>query len=415
MTHPHLAGQQLKPSLLILNQMAGPLTWELAEDLETALGPVALLTGHPDTLAKTHAAVRLYRAPAYQREGYLHRVLSWLAYMIRAFIWLLGQPKETPLLLFSNPPMLCWLGYLMHRLRGQTYSVMVHDIYPDVLLRAGLLSEAHPLIKLWRGLNRRAYEHAKVVMTLGECMAENLAQQFDPTQTAAGKVEVIYPWVDTEQIKPIPKADNWFAQKYNQVDKLTVMYSGNMGLAHDIETMLAAAEQLQGAPKIHFMFIGAGPKWALVEETIREKRLTNITLLPWQLEEDLPYSLATADIGLVSLDELARGMAFPSKTFMLMAAGAAIVGLSCEPSDLQLTIERSGCGVNLESQDVAGLVTKIGQLRKDGTLLGQYRRAAWRATEHEFSRTYGMGVFRSLLKMQNQISQIPEKSTGLQG
>jgi len=196
---------------------------------------------------------------------------------------------------------------------------------------------------------------------------------------------------------------------------LTVMYSGNMGLAHDIETMLAAAEQLQGAPKIHFMFIGAGPKWALVEETIREKRLTNITLLPWQLEEDLPYSLATADIGLVSLDELARGMAFPSKTFMLMAAGAAIVGLSCEPSDLQLTIERSGCGVNLESQDVAGLVTKIGQLRKDGTLLGQYRRAAWRATEHEFSRTYGMGVFRSLLKMQNQISQIPEKSTGLQG
>ena len=38
------------PKLLVLNQMAGPMTWELVEDFAARIGPLALLTGHPDTL-----------------------------------------------------------------------------------------------------------------------------------------------------------------------------------------------------------------------------------------------------------------------------------------------------------------------------------------------------------------------------
>lgn len=375
------------PRLLILNQMAGPMTWELAEDLGAALGGVALLTGHPDTLAKgSRAAVQLYPAAPYQRGSYPRRMLSWLAYWVQAFAWLWRWPAATPLLLFSNPPLLPWLGWLMRRLRGQRYYVMVHDIYPDVLVRSGALAEHHPLIRLWRWLNRCAYEQAEVVMTLGECMAANLAGQFDPTQTQAGRVEIIYPWADTDLIRPIPKAENPFAQKYGQVDKLTVMYSGNMGLAHDIETMLAAAEALHDEPKIHFMFIGDGPKWPLVEEAIRTRRLANVTLLPWQPEEVLPLSLATADIGLVSLDELARGLAIPSKTFYMMAAGVAIISLSRSPNDLEPAIEQGKCGFCLEPGEVRQVVQVIRGFSSDIRLLKQYQQAARISSEHIFSR-----------------------------
>ena len=48
-----MSDAKAKPALLILNQMAGPMTWELAEDVGEALGCVALLTGHPDTLQPT--------------------------------------------------------------------------------------------------------------------------------------------------------------------------------------------------------------------------------------------------------------------------------------------------------------------------------------------------------------------------
>ena len=348
------------PRLLILNQMAGPMTWELAEDLGKELGSVALLTGHPDTLDKGGApGVRLYPAPAYQRGSFLRRALSWLSYLLTAFFWLWRFPRQTPLLLFSNPPMLCWLGWLMQILRGQPYAVMVHDIYPDVIVRLQGVPETHPLIRAWRWLNRRAYNRARVVMTLGEYMAENLARQFDPARTPAGKVEVIYPWVDTERIRPIPKEENWFAQKYGQVGKLTVMYSGNMGLGHDIETMVEAARLLKDDERIHFMFIGAGPKWKIVRQYQEKYNLENTTLLEWQDEEVLPYSLATADITLVSIEPNIEGILIPSKAIYALATRSWIISLCNSSGELSAWLSKFQCGQTIKPKNSLELTEKI--------------------------------------------------------
>jgi colanic acid biosynthesis glycosyl transferase WcaI len=386
------------PVLLILNQMAGPMTWELAEDLGKALGPVALLTGHPDTLAKANQKmVQLYPAAPYQRGNYVRRVLSWLHYLAQAFFWLWRMPRRSPLLLFSNPPILPWLGCLMRRLRGQRYAVMVHDIWPDVMVRLGIWPERHLLVRGWRALNRRAYERADVVMTLGETMAANLARQFDLHRAKHDRIEVIPPWTDTDVIRPIPKENNWFAQKHGQVGKLTVMYSGNMGIAHDIETMLAAAQRLQAEPDVHFMFIGAGPRWQLVADTVRDQGLTNVTLLPWQPEAVLPFSLATAEVGLVSVEDRVDGLAMPSKAYYMMSAGAALLGLSRRPSDLQRVIEQHGCGIHVEPGSVESLIEAILQLCEDGELLDASRRRSREVAESVYSREVGGRRLRQIL------------------
>ncbi|MBN1428926.1 MAG: glycosyltransferase family 4 protein [Anaerolineae bacterium] len=354
------------PKLLILNQMAGPMTWELAEDAGRSLGCVAVLTGHPDTLAKgSSEQVRLYPAAVYQRGSFTRRAISWLCYAVQAFFWLWRWPADTPVLLFSNPPILCWVGWLLKKLRRQQYAVMVHDIYPDVLVKMAGFSESHLLIRLWRRLNRCAYQNARVVMTLGELMAANLERQFDATKTCAGKVEIVYPWVDTGKIKPIPKEENWFAQKYDQVGKLTVMYSGNMGLGHDIETMLGAAQHLRDQSNVHFMFIGAGPKWTLVEDTIQRDGLTNVTLLPWQSEDVLPYSLAAADVALISLEPGLEGLAVPSKAIYAMGAGAVLLVLSDGKNDLVNWVETFSCGVlsRAESHHLAHVISGFTQDR----------------------------------------------------
>lgn len=375
-----------QPAILILNQMAGPLTWELAEDMGDALGSVALFTGHPDTLQKTHPTVQLFAAAPYQRGSFPRRALSWVHYWVQAFFWVWRWPKETPLLLFSNPPILCWLGWLLRALRGTPYNVMVHDIYPDVLVRMSGFGEKHLLIRLWRGLNRRAYERAEVVMTLGEYMAATLAQQFDPAKTRPGKIEVIYPWVDTEKIKPIPKAENWFAQQYNQVDKLTVMYSGNMGLGHDIETMLEAARQLQDVPDIHFMFIGAGPKWQMIFYAQQSEKSPNITILGWQPEADLPYTLATADVALVSLEQEMQGLAVPSKTIFAMAAGSALLAVTFKECEIAQWISDFQIGFVANPKDPVNLVNavlRLNELKRDSGDCFQYARES---SVNHFSR-----------------------------
>jgi len=392
-----------RPALLILNQMAGPMTWELAEDAGEELGCVALLTGHPDTLQKSHDKVFLYPAVAYQRGSFPRRALSWIQYAIQAFFWLWRWPADIPVLLFSNPPILCWVGWVLKKLRGQRYSVMVHDIYPDILVRLAGYSERHPLIRIWRWLNRRAYENAEVVMTLGELMAENLEKQFDASKTRAGKVEVVYPWVDTERIRPIPKEENWFAQKYGQVGKLTVMYSGNMGLGHDIETMLEAAKALKEHPEIHFMFIGAGPKWQLVKETIERGQLTNVALLPWQPEEHLPYQLATADVGLVSLESELWDLAIPSKALYMMATRSALLALAPDSSTLVALINETSCGMVIKSGDDTFLPRQLEFLVSNASLLQRMRVAARQAAVSRYARRKNSRLLLSLVYSKGEI------------
>jgi len=392
-----------QPAILILNQMAGPITWELAEDIGDALGCVSLFTGHPDTLQKSHPRVQMFAAAPYNRGSFTRRALSWLHYWLQTFFWLWRWPKEIPLLLFSNPPILCWLGWLMRTLRGTPYSVMIHDIYPDVLVRVSGFSEKHPLIRSWRWLNRRAYQRADVVMTLGEYMAATLTQQFEPAKTKHGQIEVIYPWVDTKKIKPIPKPENWFARQYNQVDKLTVMYSGNMGLGHDIETMLDAARQLQEVSDIHFMFIGAGPKWQMVYDAHQTENLPNITVLGWQPEVELPYTLATADVAMVSLEEEMQGLAVPSKTIFSMAAGSAILAITYPNCEIAQWVQLGNFGLVTEPMNSIDLASYLTNVNKKKSVLAEHK---------ERARTFCMTMFNrraNSAQLINLISQWRQK------
>lgn len=365
--------------------MAGPLTWELARDLGRHLGPIALLTGHPETLAKgSQGPVTLFPSVPYDRATSFSRGLTWLMYLLHASIWLQRWPGHIPCLLFSNPPLLPWLGYGLRRWRRRPYAIIIHDIYPDVLVRLKGLAENSLMTRVWRRLNRVSYEQADGVMTLGDCMAATLAGQFDPTRTRAGCLEIIHPWADTAKLRPLPKEENWFARSQAQVGKLTVMYSGNMGVGHDIETMLNAARRLRLFCDIHFMFIGAGPKRQIVTDYLRQEAPANVTLLPWQPEAVVPFSLAAADVALVSLEAGAEGLAFPSKALSAMAAGSALLGLSNTPSDLQGLIEQFHCGVNVRPGDVDGLVQAILTFRDDKFFLQQCRRTARLLAESTF-------------------------------
>jgi len=344
------------PKLLILNQMAGPMTWELAEDLSQRFGQVHLLTGHPDTLAKpSRPEMSIHASIAYRRGGTIRRLACWLAYTVHAFLWAWKWPADVPILIFSNPPILVWVVALLNSIRGTKFSIMVHDVYPDVFVRKGLVSWRHPFVSFWSRLNRWAYQRSELVMTLGPYMSLAVSNQFDATHTSAGKIEVVGPWADTKALKRIPKEDNWFARQYDQFDKLTVMYSGNMGLGHDLETMLSAATELRSDTRFHFMFIGAGPRWDSVRDYIIEHELVNATLLPWQTEEDFRYSLSTADIGFVSLEEEMTGLAVPSKAFYFLATSTPLIVSCGRASELADVVSDNGCGTVVDVGDVHAL------------------------------------------------------------
>ena len=387
-----------KTTLRILNQMAGPMTWELAVDLGAELGRVDILTGHPDTLAKGQLpGVHLHPAKAYHRGNNFRRFASWLRYSLHSGFWLWSRERSAPVLVFSNPPLAIWTCWLLNRLCGIRYAVMVHDIYPDAVERLGILSRRNPIAVLWRWFNRMAYQRANVVMTLGQHMANHVGQQFDPAKTGAGEIIIIEPWADETKLGIQEKVDNWFAKKYGQTDKMTVMYSGNMGRGHDIESILSAADSLRDRSQISFLLIGAGAKWKTIQAHIDEHQPPNMTLLPWQPEEDLPFTLTTADLGVVSLETELSGLAVPSKAFYFLAAGVPIVAICESNTELADVVYKYGCGRVVAPGNPDGIVRVLHDVLADPSLLKQWNLGARRASER-FSRRKMTAKFLSTLR-----------------
>lgn len=183
----------------------------------------------------------------------------------------------------------------------------------------------------------------------------------------ADKISVIQSWADPEWIMPIAKQENWFAWKYNLVNKFTVLYSGNMGRCHDMSTILAAAKQLQDEP-IQFVCIGGGAKRDELINKVNILGLKNFLFLPYQDKQVLPYSLTACDLSLVSVDASTESLVVPSKLYSALASGRPVAVICSQNSYLRQLILEANCGSTFDNGDSNSLAQFIRLLYSDRQL-----------------------------------------------
>jgi glycosyltransferase involved in cell wall biosynthesis len=373
--------------ILYLNQMAGPMFRELAEDLSDVLGPGTLLTGHPDTLAARRTPrLSIISAPPYDRTTPWTRLASWIRYALRAGLRALATPAPAFALIVSNPPFIGIVGLALRALRGGRYAVLVYDVYPDIAENFGKIRRDGLVARTWRRLNRLVLEHADVVFTLGTDMAAALRRQFEPRRTRAREIVIVPPWADVHAVAPVDPSANPFRRACALPDQLLVMYSGNFGLTHDLETIVEAARKLRDRPDIRFVFVGSGAKLPLIQRFVGSPDGARARLLPPVPESELRFSMSAADVAVSTLETPAAGLSFPSKTFYYLAAGAAVIALAPGTTDLARLVREHQCGCVVTPGDADGLARAIAQLADDRSRLAGLKTAARAAAESTFNR-----------------------------
>jgi glycosyltransferase involved in cell wall biosynthesis len=221
--------------LVFLNQSAGVLFRELAEDCARALGGGTLITGMRDTLAAPRTPeLSVLAAPPYDRRNLAARAKSWLAYFFSAAARTLFAPGRQFAFIVSNPPFLGILGVALRLLRGDRYAVLVYDLYPDLLENYGKVRPGGFVALLWRWFNRVTWERADAVFTLGNDMAERMKRGFDPRRTRLREILIVPPWADVSALSPTDAANNPFRKAHARADQAVVLYSGNFGITHDL-------------------------------------------------------------------------------------------------------------------------------------------------------------------------------------
>lgn len=386
--------------LILLNQMAGPLFRELAEGLSFEYKKNSILyTGHPDTIKyfkdNPLDKLELKEAPKYNTGSTFSRIFSWLKYTFKSTKYILFAKKNDAIIFVSNPPILGIWIYLLSFLNKVPYLVLVYDIHPNVLIEHKRLNKNGFIAKMWIFANKLVYRRAENVVTIGNEMASVLKEQMP---SSSNKLDVVYPWSDVNKIKPIDRNNNPFAKTFNIKNEFIVLYSGNMGASHDIESILIAAKYLQDVSDIKFIFIGEGERKKDIFEFIKKNMLSNINVYPFQPEENFPYTLGLANISIVSLDVGMEKLMIPSKSFAYLSAGSPILAIGNNNSSLSEILNYSKCGILIPPRKPMILKQAIYDLYSDKNLLYTLSKNARKLAIERFSKEKGINKFKEILK-----------------
>ena len=330
------------------------------------------------------------------RKGTNSRLLGGLTVATITLFHMMFRRKPDVVLVDSVSPFLLVVGWLLRRLRGVPYVFLVHDVYPEIAIRLNIIGARSRAARLWRLVYKRVYRAAARIIVLGPRM--NKIVQKDLAASARNKCVEIPNWADGDFIVPLAKDENPLRKELGLDDKLVILYSGNMGPAHDMETVVLAAERLLDLPEIQFLFIGDGGMRDWVESTVRDRNLTNVELLPYQPQDMLPFSLNCGDISVVTLKRGMEGLMVPSKIYSSLAAGLAIMAVMGPGSEIGDIVEEYSCGYRIAQGDVDGLVDAVRRLHQNPAVLCGMRIRARACFEERYTRSMSIERYASLFR-----------------
>lgn len=300
--------------------------------------------------------VRVEKIVTYNRSTLFRRLSTWFIGFFQILFLIKWKYRKAHLFLVSNPP----LATLIPLFCNNKYSLLIYDVFPDAFTEYNVFSDDGWIVKWWRKANRKIYNKAEHIFAISEGMKELMNQYIAPE-----RITVVPVWTDNDFLKPIPKKDNPFLQDQDLSDKFVIMYSGNLGKSHELKILVELAETMQDEKDIFFLLIGGGDQYETLKQLIAKKKLANIRLLPWQPTEMLPYTLAAADLGVVSLGKGSSLLSMPSKTFNLMSVGCPIMVIADPRSALAKLVDRYELGRHFQTDAVSEIEAFISQLAKD--------------------------------------------------
>lgn len=368
-----------RPTILFLNRVYPPVrgaTGRVARDLATSFARenwhVTVISAGPksDELRDHNVSVMRVRGPARVR-GTLSNLFIWVKMLIAG----LRAPSQDIIVTMTDPPLTVVMGMILAKFKKSQHIHWCHDLYPDVIPALGF-NMPQFIMRTLKKLRVQAMKSCEKIIVCGRCMKERLEED----GIEAHKIIVIPNWPDLEltddEVMDIhgvtyhdvdPAIARPFDSQLQQNQKFRVLYSGNLGLAHPVHTILKAAEILDPQSKdIEFVFVGEGERFDYIAKFRAQKALHNIRLLPFQPVARLRETLESGDVHLVTMKEEAAGMVVPSKLYSALAVARPTIFIGPLDSEVSKVIMEHESGLIVAPGDHENLVKAILHFRHDG-------------------------------------------------
>jgi len=329
---------------------------------------------------------------SYSRKTFKGRILNYFTFIFFGCMEALTIKRVSVALAMTDPPFAGFIAYLMRILRGIPYIINMQDLHPDIEIQTGLLKK-NILVKGWIGLNNLIFKKAECIVVLGHKIKDYLINVY---KLPAEKVIVIPDFSDDESVTPHPKMNKFLADKeFN--NKFIIVHSGNMGLNQDLPVIIETANILKEQNELAFVLIGDGAMQATLVSMVAQYGLKNVYFLPYQLKEDLSYSLSAADVHLITLSKGLSSFILPSKTFGIMAAGRPILACIDTDSDVARMVREAKCGMVIEPGDSQTMADAIMKMYNEKDTLAELGSNARQYLELKLKKEFVVEQYRALL------------------
>ncbi len=249
-----------------------------------------------------------------------------------------SHPHE--MIVFFSPTI--FFGSLVVKLKklwdAPSYLIL-RDIFPQWAIDQGLIRRGSLIEKYFKYFEKINYDAANTIGLMSQKNLEWFENYFNAPINK--RLEVLYNWAADIPVLSTGK----YREMLGLSGKVVYFYGGNMGHAQDMMNIMRLATAMQDEETAHFVLVGAGDEFELVQEVILRKKLNNVTLLPSVPQNEFKEMLSEFDVGLFTLHKDHITHNFPGKLLAYMVQGLPILGSVNPGNDLKETVEKSGAGL----------------------------------------------------------------------
>jgi len=291
-------------------------------------------------------------------QGFLKRTVNYISFMMAA---ILSAPflSGFDITISTSPQFFNGLaGYAVSRLKRTPWILEIRDLWPESIVAVGAITN-RPIIGLLEALELFAYRRADHIVVVTDSFKTHIQGKGICKQ----RVTVIKNGVDFSLYKRPPDNPVSLAAKIGIEGKFVASYIGTHGMAHHLETILQAADELREWQDIVFLLLGDGAERDRLLAMKDSMNLSNVVMLDQQPKTAMPHFWSLSNVSLVLLRkcDLFKTV-IPSKIFESMAMERPIIlGVEGESSELLKSAEAGICIEPENEKDLAAQVLNLYQ------------------------------------------------------
>lgn len=401
----------MKKNILFLCQYFYPeavssaiLPTQLAESLVKEGYNVNVICGNSQDYFndKKQNRIGLYNGISIQRLNYgkfnnknkLGRIVNFFSFFIAVVLRFLKIIKNDVIIIYTNPPILPFVGYLTKIFGKSKFIFVGFDLYPDNAIATNSINPNGMISKIMKFINRRVFSKVDSVIAISTEMKEYLIKTH--VQLDVEKITVIPNWYTGEIEIDNEIADEEF-KKLKENHKLIVLYTGNIGEAQDMDTIVNSIIDMNNSNKykdVLFIFTGHGSRKDEIEQKLNNMGINNTLFYGFLKGQDYKDVLNIADICLVSLKKGIEGLGVPSKTYGYFAFGKPVISIMSNETELAKNITQYYAGFNVVQGDTENFICCISKFLNDENLIKKCGENSLKIHNELYAKEYSLEKYK---------------------